>query len=56
MNQNKMWNLNWIEFDMIYVENIENYINNIKDEKSKKINVNTLKNKVNNADRKMMQW
>ena len=41
---------------MTCVKNIENYINNIENEKSEKADVDKLRNEINDADWKMKQW
>ena len=46
---------NRIEFDVTYVENTKNYINNIEDEKNEKVNADKLKDEVDDADRKMIR-
>ena len=40
---------------MTYVEDTEDYINNIENEKSEKVNADKLKNEVDDVDQKMMQ-
>ena len=55
MNRNKIQRSNRVEFNVTCVENIENYIDNIENEKSEKANADKLKDEVNDADRKMMR-